>query len=211
MKMANSDEELAFRQKEKEKLGNNLIVLFPLGSCVFVNVRASAHCNAKVLKSTCCVPCWCSGFCVLRIFFFRWAQMGGEFQELGVEKISYHTGRINPLVYWVDINMRLKLYVSLAMAIHQRWLDPETKAKRRHPENKEFCSPLVHSELEKRWLPVHDFWSIDFFVLQKLVEQPFCKLARALCSRFLASINASFAKDSELCSKSEKAIPAHGW
>lgn len=46
--------------------------------------------------------------------------------------------------------MRLKLYVSLAMAIHQRWLDPETKAERRHPENKEFCSPLVHSELEKR-------------------------------------------------------------
>lgn len=130
---------------------------------------------------------------------------------LGVEKISCHTGRINPLVYWVDINMRLKLYVSLAMAIHQRWLDPETKAERRHPENKDFCSPLVHSELEKRWLPMHDFWSIDFVVLQKLVEQPFCKLARALCSRFLASINASFAKDCELCSKSEKAIPAHGW
>ena len=81
MKMANSDEELAFRQKEKEKLGNNLIVLFPLGSCVFVNVRASAHCNAKVLKINVLRPLLMQWFlCPSHLFVFRWAQMGGEFQ-----------------------------------------------------------------------------------------------------------------------------------
>ncbi len=161
-----------------------------------------------------------------------WAQMGGEFQgatsvmpvgsrcSLGMRVcvvcICWYLGWEDfPLVGSSLWSIELTSCISSCKPSNgnsSKMVRPWNQSEAQTPWKQRILQSIGAQRSEKA-LTSHARFLIhrSFFVLQKLGEQPLRKLARALCGRFQASINASLAKDSELCSKSEKAVPAHGW